>query len=475
MSDEPSPALISPGDAARLVLGYDPATEPAPFQPRPLTDAGNAERFVDRYTDEVCSVPGWGWLIFDGTRWRRDDAGQIMEFAKGAARAILDEAQRAKDLETRKALAGHAVRSESAGRLNAMIDLAASDANLVARTSTFDENPYRLNLANGTLNLKSHQLYPHRRTDWITKYIPIEYDPNAACPVFEAFLARILPDMATRAFVQRALGYSLTGSTSEQCLFLLWGTGANGKSTLLEVVRDILGEYATSAPIETFLAKRDGGIPNDLAKLYGVRLVTASESGVNRSIAEPLIKQLTGGDTITARRLYEEYFEFRPTFKIWLATNHKPRIRGTDHAIWRRIRLIPFTTTIPDGEQDKSLRDKLKVERPGILRWMVEGCVAWRRDGLGQPEAVAAATDVYRAEQDQLAGFFDEACVLGADRVTPTKDLYGSYVVWAGSAGEQAMTMREFGAVLSERGFTTEKRSGGVHVRRGLGLRADRV
>jgi putative DNA primase/helicase len=472
VSDEPQTPLISPGEAGRLVLGYDPTTEPVPFQPRPLTDVGNAERLVDRCLDEVRFVPGWGcWMLWDGTRWRRDDANRIMEHAKATARAIMEEVQRATDFDTRKALATHAIRSESAARLQAMIDLAASDPGVVASAQTFDTGVNRLNLQNGTLNLKSYDFPAHQRSAYLTKLIPIEYHPNATCPVFERFLERILPDPKVRAFTQRALGYSLTGSTIEQCLFILWGSGANGKSTLLEVVRDIFGEYATSSPIDTFLAKRDVGIQNDLARLCGVRFVTAVESGANRSIAEPLIKQLTGGDTITARRLYEEFFEFRPTFKIWLATNHKPRIRGTDHAIWRRIRLIPFTTTIPDGEQDKSLKDKLKAEHPGILRWMIDGAGAWLRDGLGQPEAVASATKAYRAEQDQLAGFFDECCVTAPDLTTPTKAVYTAYVSWAESAGEQVFTMREFGAVLSDRGFTTGKSSGGVSVRTGIGLR----
>jgi putative DNA primase/helicase len=462
---------VEPAEAAKAVYGYDPATKP-PRRPEfePLTDVGNAARFTHRWGHEVRYVPSWGWLLWDQTRWRRDETANVMEFAKETARSILDEAKQAWDDDQRKALAKHAIRSESAPRLKAMIDLAASDPAVVALVADFDTNPFLLNAENGVINLKTGALFRHARTDLITKTVSVSYDPDAECPRFETFLQRILADPDLIKFVQRAAGYCLTGSTAEQVIFMLWGLGANGKSTLLELLRAMLGEYALSAPVETFILRRDSNIPNDLARLQSARFVTAVETDARRHLAESLIKSITGGDTITARFLYSEFFEFQPAFKLWLATNHRPRIRGTDHAIWRRVRLIPFTVTIPDAEQDRHLVDKLKAELPGILRWAVNGCLAWQRDGLGTPKAVEVATAEYRAEQDPLAAFIAECCVVESAAFAVTRNLYQTYSDWCDKSGEHALTLREFGEAMTSRGFLSEKGSGGVSRRRGIGL-----
>lgn len=464
------PLHLSPAEAAKAVYGYDPATESGPRpKPQALTDVGNAARFVHRWGDDVRYVPNWGWVRWDEICWRRDETAMVMEFAKETARSILDEAKGARDEDERKALAKHAIKSEAAPRLKAMVDLAASDPAVVARVTEFDANPFLLNVENGTVNLRTGQLVRHSRSDLLTKAVPVSYDPEAECPRFIAFVKRILVDDDLISFLQRAVGYSLTGSTIEQVIFFLWGLGANGKSTLLEILRTLLGDYGLAAPVETFVLKRDGTIPNDLARLHGARFVTAVETAVKHQLAESLIKAITGNDTITARYLYSEYFEFRPSFKVWLATNHKPRIRGTDHAIWRRIRLIPFTVQIPDTEQDRRLLDKLKAELPGILRWAVKGCLAWQSEGLGMPKAVSTATEEYRAEEDPLADFVGECCVVNPEAWAETRALYGAYTKWCEQAGEKALDLREFGSAMTNKGFI-HKKAGGRNRRLGIGL-----
>jgi putative DNA primase/helicase len=273
--------------------------------------------------------------------------------------------------------------------------------------------------------------------------------------------------------VQRAVGYSLSGSTAEQCLFFLYGTGKNGKSTFLEIVRALAGEYATQADFTTFLEKRnDSGPRNDIARLFGARVVTSSEVGENKKLNEPLVKSLTGGDTIAARRLYSEAFEFEPTFKLWLAANHKPRIAGTDLGIWRRVRLVPFTVEIPEAEQDQNLKEALKTELPGILAWAVAGCRLWQLHGLGLPDEVRAATEAYRSEQDTLGNFLEEYCEVGAGYTALVGQLYDAYKEWCRDGEQKPSSKIVFGRMLGERGFLAkEMGTGNNKLVHRLGLR----
>jgi putative DNA primase/helicase len=335
-----------------------------------------------------------------------------------------------------------------------MVNLAKSEEGIPIAPAAFDRDPWLFNVENGTLDLRTGTLRPHRAEDFLTKLAPVAYEPQATAPTFAAFLTRIFAnDPAMLGYLQQAIGYSLTGQTIEQCWFLLHGIGANGKSTLLRTLIDLLGDYATWTPTQTLLAKRGEGIDNDLARLRGARFVDATETDGGRRLAEELVKRLTGGDKVAARFLYGEFFEFAPEFKLWLATNHKPEIRGTDQATWRRVRLIPFTVTIPDAQQDRGLLEKLRGEFPGILRWMVEGRLAWQRGGLGLPDAVREATQEYRASMDVIGQFFAECCAAGAKATAKAADLYRAYGVWCERNREHPESRRRFGEALSERGY----------------------
>jgi putative DNA primase/helicase len=364
------------------------------------------------------------------------------------------------DDDKRRSFGQHITRSESHSRIMDMIGLAKSEPEIPVRPQQLDADPWVLNLANGTLDLRTGQLREHRREDLITKLAPVAYDPAAPCPRWEAFLSRIFAgDAELIRFVQKAVGYSLTGSTQEQCFFILYGAGANGKSTLIQTISALLKDYAKQTPTETLLVQRRDGVRNDLARLQGARFVYASEAEGGRKLAEALIKQLTGGDTITARYLYQEHFEFLPAFKIWLAVNHKPGVQGTDHAIWRRMRLLPFTITIPEAEQDKRLTEKLQAELPGILRWAVEGCLLWQQEGLEPPLAVKRATGDYRAEMDVIAAFLQDCCVVGPERRVLAGDLYAEYTSWCRQMGETPVSQKALASALRERGCTPGRQS----------------
>jgi putative DNA primase/helicase len=423
---------------------------------RVCSDSGNAERLIDAYGQDFRYCPQWGrWLHWDGTRWLIDETGAIWRAAKHTVREILEEARQADD-STRPRLVKWQLVSESEPALRRMINLAEREPQVVVTPGQLDSSHWLLNVENGTVNLEIGSLGSHFDEDLITKLTPVRFHgEQARCDRWLEFLDRISDgDGELMSFVQQAVGYSLTGDTSEQCLFILYGTGANGKSTFLEVIRSLLGEYATAADFSTFLVQRNDSIRNDLARLAGARFVTAVEAERGGRLSESVVKQLTGGDTITARFLYREYFDFKPTHKIWLAANHKPTIRGTDNAIWRRIRLIPFTVTIPTEQQDRHLAEKLGQELPGILQWAIEGCVAWREAGrLEAPETVRNATAEYQVEMDFLAPFLEERCLMSPNGRVKAKELYESYSEWAKQSGEYVLSQTKLGRMLVERGF----------------------
>jgi putative DNA primase/helicase len=450
------------------VNGHGRAQPPQGYN---LTDLGNSERFVARYGEEVRYCHPWGkWLLYDSTRWRVDDAGRAHRLAKETVRGIYREASEEGDENRRKALAKHARASESERRIRAILELAKSE--VAVSPDELDADPWLLNALNGTIDLRTGKLREHRREDFVTKLAPVEYRPDATAPAWEAFLKRVLPSADLRGFVQRAAGYSATGDTSEQCMFIHHGPGANGKSTFQETLSAALGDYAMRTPTETLLVKRSGAVPNDVARLKGARFVTASETEEGRRLAEGLVKDLTGQDTISARFMRAEWFDFKPTHALHLSTNHKPEIRGTDAAIWRRIRLVPWAVTIPPAEQDRKLAEKLRDELPAVLAWIVRGCLAWQREGLQAPDEVRQATKAYRAEMDVLAAFLADCCVRDEDEEAFAGELWGAWKRWCEETGEQAGSQKRFGGRLAERGFLNHRDSRtGRKVWSGLSLR----
>jgi putative DNA primase/helicase len=445
------------------------------LEPEHLTDVGNARRLVAAYGHDILyQLPDGPYFTYDGTRFT-DDSGEVQleRWAQEVIRGMhADAIYQTEDEAERRARIKHAMASESRRAISAMVALVRSQPGIPVRSEQLDADPWLLNVLNGTIELRHDaRLRPHRRDDRITKLVPVNYRPETTCPTWLGFLERVLNgNHEMIGFLQRFLGYSLTGRTDEQVLAIAHGAGANGKSTFLRAATMILGDYGTSMPLDTFMVSKhiDTARP-DLARLRGARLVAAVESDSGHRFAEGLVKQLTGNDLVVARRLYREHFEFTPQFKLVIATNHRPMIRGTDHAIWRRIRLVPFTVTIPPEERDRELPDKLMTEREGILTWAVDGCIEWQRHGLGLPEDVRAATESYRQDMDVLGGFLTECCTLAPDLQAPAGVLYEAYVAWAYKAGEKTLSKKMFGLSMAERGFQAAKK-GKEQTRMWLGI-----
>ncbi len=438
---------------------------------RNLTDLGNAERFVDDHKRHARYCYRWGkWVVFDGTRWAIDDGGDVEHLMKQTVRGIYAEAARETDEARRKQVADHARRSEARARQADALYLARSE--LAVRPEEMDSDPYLLNCANGTVDLRTGVLRPHERLDYITKLAPVHYAVSTQAPTFTAFLERILPSLELRQYVQAVIGYSAIGVNTEEMLPIFHGSGANGKSTLVNAVMEALGDYAQQAAPDLLMSKHRSH-PTELADLFGARFVAAVESDEGRRLNEGLVKQLTGRDKIKARRMGEDFWEFDPTHTPVLATNHKPEVRGTDHAIWRRLKLVPFDVQIPAKEQDKKLAEKLREELPGILAWIVRGALIYQKIGLPEAERVTDATSGYRAEMDTLAGFVDECCVVRPEVWCKFADLYAAYVAWCEESNEHPEKKRRFADKLTERGFARDTGAQNTKIRWGIALRHD--
>ena len=440
--------------------------------PRPLTELGNAERLVATHGEmfRYCG-PRRTFLIHDGKRWIDDEAGQMERWAKATVRDIYREAADLDDATLRGATADWAKRSEKAAQIAAMLRLAASESGVPALPCQFDADPWSLNVANGTIDLRTGALRPHRREDLITRIAPVEYDPSAKCPRWRRFLSEVFePHPDVISFMQLAAGYSLTADTREECLFLLHGVGRNGKGTLLKILTTIMGEYSGTSDFSTFVATRDDRGPrDDIANMKGRRLVSAQEAREGASLAESIVKWLTGGDRVRARKLHENSYEFDPTWKIWLATNHKPTIKGQDPGIWSRIRLVPFDVSF-EGREDRTLKAALVDELPGVLAWAVDGCLRWQAEGLPVPDSVVKATAQYRSESNQVARFIQDYCVLQKGVSVQASKLYLAYKQWTQRAKErERISDTAFGRRLVELGFEKEHKSCGT-VYRDIGV-----
>jgi putative DNA primase/helicase len=476
-------AGLETGPEAESTSGGGP---PPPEQPKPVeaaatkiekyTDLGNARRFVARYRGTVLYCEALGrWLLWGAMRWDEDELLEVLALAGDLIRSLYAVAKRFKDEDERKAFLSHLNKSESYRSLHAMVTLVKSDRAVARHPGDFDNDPWLCTVKNGTLDLRTGQLRSHNPKDMITKLAPVVYDPAARCPNWLAFLGMIMLGRQSLVdFLKRALGSSLTGITSDKAMFILYGPGGdNGKSTMVEAMEMLLGNYARRTPVETFLKKREGGIPNDIARLRGARFVWAAENDRGVRLAESLIKEMTGGDRMAARFLHREFFEFMPTFKVWFVTNHKPTIRG-DAAIWRRLKLIPFDYTIPKDRQKKrhDVMAMFQSELPGILNWAIEGCLEWQRDGLGVPDEVINATQEYEAEQDTFSMFLEEKCVRVANAQVLSLALYREYKTWAEEHGETPASHKTFASLMSERSFAKTKTMRGA-LYSGVGLRTE--
>lgn len=438
----------------------------------PRTDAGNAELFARLHGDRLrFDHRRRRWLLWAEHWWEPDRDAEVRRLAKETARHRYVAAASIQDRDEWEKEAKWAIASESRQRLDAALYLGQAEHPMADAGDKWDTDPWLLGVANGVIDLRTGELRDGCPDDWISMRSPVRYDPDAECPLWLAFLDRIMDgNQALINFIQRKAGNSLTGDVSEQDIILAHGIGANGKSTLLTAIRETLGDYACQAAPGLLLRKRGETHPTELADLAGKRFVASVEVEEGRRLAEALVKWLTGGDQMKARFMRRDFFEFTPTYKIWLAANHKPTIAGTDLAIWRRIRLIPFSVVIPDEEQDKELTIKLRREYPGILNWALQGCLDWQREGIDPPAEVRAATDAYKAEQDVLALFIDECCKEGPkERVAPDA-LYVGYTNWCKEAGEKPLSRNAFGTRLTERGIPTSRDHEG-RWRDGLGLK----
>lgn len=443
--------------------------------PPPMTDLGNAERMLKQHGQKLlyCTTSKY-WLLWNGRRWHEDKHEHAKRFAHTTARSILkQEAASAVDQTSRDAWIDWQRKSESANATEGMMKQALPYISV--SVEQFDTDPWLLNVLNGTIDLRTGELRSHRREDLIQKLVPVDYDPDALAPLWGQFLYRIFDgNLAMIEYIQRAVGYTLTGDTSAQCLFFMHGVGKNGKSTFAETIMSLLGDYAQKAPTEMLMRKISGqsNVPNDIARLKGARMAITSETDEGGRFSEARVKDLVGGDTLTARFLHKEFFDFRPTHKLWIYGNFKPVASANDFGFWRRVHLIPFDVIIPEAERIPNLSDKLKSQWPGILAWAVRGCQAWqeREQRLDPPDNILAAVESYRSDMDRLKHFFGECCHVLPGVEVQAKVLYECYVGWCERNHERAMSNTAFGRELTVRGFVGLQRSNATY-RQGVSLK----
>jgi P4 family phage/plasmid primase-like protien len=449
-----------------------PATDQMPKSYN-LTDLGNAERFATKYRDTVRWCEVWNtWMIFNGKCWEADRTGHADRLAKVVVRNIYKEAAAEPDDDQRKRIAKHANASESNRSVRAMLDRAKSE--LPVLPADFNKHLYLLNCKNGTLDLRTGEMKKHDPSNMLTRCLKINYNPKATCPKWEEFIQSILAgDPGLIQFMKEALGMSLCGDTSEQCLFICHGSGSNGKTTMLETIRIIMEDYGLAANIETFQVRKNQGIGNDVAELYGARFVTASENTMGSRLNEAFIKKATGKEPLRARRLHENEFEFMPEFTIWFAVNHKPVVKDTSKGMWRRVHFIPFVVTIEGDKLDKHLGEKLLEESEGILAWQVRGSMDWHKRGrLEPPETVVEATKAYRSEMDTVAHFLEQECILGEEEKVKVSDLNERYETWCKRNGEKS-DVKDLKTSLKERGYQSRRGTGGIWIWPGIGMVSD--
>jgi putative DNA primase/helicase len=425
------------------------------------TDLGFSERFVARHGDKVRFVKEWGWLLYDGRRWLKVDQARIIELAKDSVRAMQKEAVELTNDNERRQLLEWAINSESDFRLTAMVKLVKGA--LYAEATDFDTSTWLHNVLDGTIDLKTGELQAHNPIDLITKLAPVEYRGVSDGKRFEAFLLEVFNmDIDLVDYVPRAIGYSLTGQTTEDKFFMAYGSGRNGKTTLFGVIQAMLGDYASTASSSLILSQ--GNFPKqsyDLAALIGTRFVTVSETESDKKLDVSTVKQLTGGDMVSAAAKYEKTVTFRPQLKLFLSTNNKPEVNEVSPAIWARIKLIPFDVSF-EGREETDLEERLLAELPAIIRWAVEGTKKWLAEGLNEPDSVLEATKEYKEDEDDLAEFISEKCVVGRGTSVKASELYKAYYNWLDpDVREDAKSNTSFGHEMKKR-YKSKRARGGV-------------
>jgi putative DNA primase/helicase len=439
-----------------------------------LTDEGNAQRLVAFHGQDIRYIAAYKcWYVWNGQVWRKDVDGQVERYAKATVDLMFHRFIRLPASPTKDELVRHALRSESQNKLLGMVRLAQTEAEVaLTAPADMDKDDFALAVENGVLDLRDGTLRPFDRADYITQQVPIAFDAEATCPRWEAFIQQATgEDTELAAYLQMVAGYALTGSTQEQCLFIIVGPGANGKSTFLTVLQKLVGPYGITMPGSTFMKGRERGIPNDLAAMKGKRLVLTSELEQGNSFSEVLLKNMTGQDRISCRHLYGEWFEYSPQFKVLIAANHLPDITGVEEAIWRRIRIVPFDVTVPPGERDPHLPEKLHAELPGILNWALKGCMAWQREGkLPIPSRVGEATRRYRTEVDKVEEFVQTCCHPLLNGKTPVAELYAHYQRHCEREGVRWLKKQDFTQSMVAKGYQKHRGTGGAIFLLGIGL-----
>lgn len=463
-------ARYSPPD--KPVLPAPPSAPPKSQREFHYTDLGNSERLIEEYGSNIRYAHDRGtWLVWDGKHWARDQIELVERLAKDTIRKMYRDASDIQDNAARKALAKWALSSETRSRITSMVELTKSEVPILH--AELDQDPLLVNVQNGTINLRTGELQPHDRDQLITKLIDVPYMPEIRSSYWESFLEMVTGgDRELQNFLQIAVGYSITGKTDEHCFFMLHGTGQNGKTTFTEAIRRLFGDYAHRTDIEAIMThwKSSGGATPYIAGLAGARFVIGSEIPEGRKLNESLVKDLTGGDSISARFLHANPFTFEPTHKIWIFGNYKPKITGTDLGIWRRVRIIPFKTTIPEPRPMDEVLSEFEIEAEGILTWAIEGALRWMKTGLPDPEAVTVATDDYRTEQDIFQQFLDECCLMHPNNNIEKDELFGAMRAWAKENNEDDLAKRSKSWVTRQLAARGISQDGGRRNYLGVGM-----
>ncbi|MDI1241841.1 MAG: phage/plasmid primase, P4 family [bacterium] len=433
-----------------------------PLEDFTFDDVSNARLFASRYHSAFRWQADAGkWLVWENTHWKADNTGFVMLIAQAFAKSLYDLVPEiARSKEELQSGFRHATRSNNAAGIRAFLELSKSE--LTVNSEDLDRDHYLLNTLSGTIDLKTGECRKHDPTDYLTKLCPHRFNPDADCSTWLEFLETILPDESVRNYLRKAIGYSLTGVVRERAFFICYGFGRNGKSVFIDTISKLLGDYARNTTADSLMKKQTGSIPNDVARLKGARFVTTAETDEGRQLHESLIKSLTGGDKITARYLFNEYFDFYFEGKLWLATNHKPVIKDQSNGMWDRVKLIPFSVTIPPQQAiDKDeLVSLLLGEAAGLLAWAVAGCLEWQRERrLITPEAIELEIAKYKYEQDSIAQFLEEKTEPGEYFQIENGELFEAYRDYCKQNNEYEFTHRRFSQKLVERGFTQTRQS----------------